>query len=303
MESPPAGWIRDMADLPDKSEVTRADIAAGLRGLGLGAGDRVMMHTALSSFGRVAGGAEAVIDAVRDVVTEAGTIMMPSFNHGVCFREDGGGCYDPLTTPTINGRVPEIFRQQPGVHRSWQPTHAFAAWGRDAQRYIEGHHRTLTCGLDSPLGRLYADGGYGLLLGVRYNSNTFHHVVETAVRAPCLGWRTVAGSMKLPDGRIVEGRTWGWRSQGCPMTDRARYADVMAERGLERVTMIGACRAVMFKLSDCYEVLAELFANGIEDAPACSECTVRPQLNDRTVPSDWDEANQCLQPDSPSLKY
>ncbi len=41
--------------------VTRDDIVKGLRWLGLGAGDKVMVHSSLRSFGEVEGGAETVL--------------------------------------------------------------------------------------------------------------------------------------------------------------------------------------------------------------------------------------------------
>ena len=289
-----------MSDVPD---VTRDDIAAGLGRLGLAGGDGVMVHSSLSSFGRVAGGPEAVIEAIESVVTETGTVMMPTFNHGQCYREGAAGYFDPLTTPTTNGAIPETFRRQEGVCRSWHPTHAFAAWGRKARDYTRFHHRALTCGRGSPLGLLWADGGWGLLLGVGYGVNTFHHVVETCTGAPCLGRRTAALAMKLPDGRMVEARTWSWRDGGCPIDDPSRYGQVMASRGLQRETMIGRCRAIAFRLNDCYEVIAELLGNGLDDLPPCSRCRVRPRRTGRTVASDWDDVRECLKADSPAWAY
>jgi len=96
----------------------------------------------------------------------------------------------------------------PDVVRSLNPTHSVAAWGSRAVRHVRHHPRTLTRGPDSPLGLLWRDGGFGLLLVVGYNTNTFHHVVETATGALCLGRRTEAMPVRL-NGRIVEGRTWG----------------------------------------------------------------------------------------------
>ena len=262
-----------------------------------------MVHSSLSSFGRVPGAAEAVIAALQDVVTPDGTIMMPSFNHGRVYKQDPPSCYDPLTTPTTNGRVPDTFWRQEGVFRSWHPTHAFAAWGRCARRYTQAHHRALTCGPGSPVGLLGADGGYGLLLGVRWNANTYHHVVEMSTAAPCLGRRTIELPMKLPDGRTVRARTWGWRRAGCPITDRARYGEMMESRGLTRQSTIGRCRAKLFRLKDCYDLLAELFGNGWMEAPPCSRCPIRPGVAAETVPSDWDEQRHCLKSDSPALEY
>ena len=59
-------------------------------------------------------------------------------------------------------------------------------------------------GPESPLGFLMRDEGYGLLLGVGYQANTFHHVVEMSTGAPCLGMRTrsfPAAARRWPSGR------------------------------------------------------------------------------------------------------
>ena len=189
------------------SESNRLQIVDGLRSLGVQPGAGVMVHSSLSSFGRVSGGAETVVDALMEVITPAGTLMMPSFNHGEPFGESGPGVYDPQTTPTTNGAIPDRFWRRPDVYRSLNPTHAFAAWGKQARRYTDFHHRTLTMGPESPLGLLLQDDGYGLLLGVDYRSNTFHHVVEMSPARPAwagarkpmrCSWRMGARSKVAP---------------------------------------------------------------------------------------------------------
>jgi aminoglycoside 3-N-acetyltransferase len=272
------------------NELTRAAIAAGLHTLGLRAGMGVMVHSSLRSFGRVQGGARTVIEALMDVLTPDGTLLMPSFNHGEPFEDDGPGVYDPRVTPTINGAIPDAFWRVPGVSRSLDPTHPIAAWGQHAERYTRHHHRTLTMGPQSPLGLLNADGGYGLLLGIDTTYNTFHHVVETALNAPCLGQRTEAYPVQLPDGRRVLGRTWGWRDGDCPFTDQNRYGAIMAERGLQRQALIGHSTATLFRLQDCFDVVAELLGHGAFGFPPCSGCAIRPRRVAQTVESDWDEA-------------
>lgn len=283
--------------------VTRRQISNGLRRVGLRAGMRLMVHSSLRSFGRVEGGAQTVIDALQEVVTPAGTIMMPSFNHGSIFEPGEPGIYDPLTTLTTNGLIPQLFWQCPGVYRSLNPTHAFACWGKDARSYLENHHRTLTLGPDSPLGLLAQDGGYGLLLGVGYEANTLHHVAEFANEAPCLGFRTRACPVRLPDGRLVEGRTWSFRSAPCPITDRILYARVMRDRGLERNTTIARSHVTLFKLQECLEVVLEMLQRGVGEAPPCHRCPVRPLTGFPAVASDWDRTNNTLLPSSSARDY
>jgi aminoglycoside N3'-acetyltransferase len=229
--------------------------------------------------------------------------MMPTFNHDVPFREGGPGYYDPRETPTINGAIPDLFWRLPGVYRSLDPTHPIAAWGQHGRRYTRYHHRTLTMGPDSPLGLLCAEDGFGLLLGVDYSVNTFHHVVEMTTNAPCLGQRSEAYPVNLPDGRRVLGRTWGWRESSCPLTDAVRYQDEMASSGLHQQVMIGECRATLFRLRDCFTVISTLLRQGKAGYPPCQRCPVRPRRVAQTVPSDWDAEKQCLHPEAEAWNY
>lgn len=289
-----------MTDASSFSPVTRADIRAGLAALGRLQGAGVMVHSSLRSFGRVEGGAQAVIEALMDVVGPEGTLMMPSFNHGSIFR-NGPGYYHPAESITTNGAIANQFWRMPEVRRSLNPTHPVAAWGKHSLTYTRFHHRTLTMGPESPLGMLQRDGGYGLLLGVGYRSNTFHHVVETSTGAPCLGKRTEAYPLVLPDGRKVWGRTWGWRESACPINDAALYEDEMQSRQIE--THIGACRVILFRLDDCYQVIAAMLAQGKNGSPPCSRCSIRPRRLPQTVDSDWDDIHQRPLPDSAAWEY
>jgi aminoglycoside 3-N-acetyltransferase len=263
----------------------------------------VVVHSSLRSFGRVEGGAAAVVEALMEAVTAEGTLVLPSFNHGEAFVPGAPGYYDPRETPTTNGAIPDHFWRLPGVFRSLDPTHPVAAWGKDAERYTRHHHRTLTMGPGSPLGLLGVEGGYGLLLGVGYHANTYHHVVEMSTGAPCLGLRTEAYPVRLPGGKMVRGRTWGWREAGCPINDTAAYAAVMSRRGLEQARQIGGCRATLFRLADCFAVVSELLKNGMGADPPCSGCPVRPRKGFWTVESDWDAEAGALKPESAALGY
>jgi aminoglycoside 3-N-acetyltransferase len=288
---------------PTVAVIGLEDLCAGFRSLGLQADSGAMVHSSLSSFGHVLGGARTVIDALMEVITPEGTLMMPSFNHGGPFGPGGPGYYHPGETRTTNGAVADLFWRLPGVQRSLDPTHPIAAWGKDAQRYTRGHHRTLTMGPESPLGLLGAEGGYGLLLGVGYGSNTFHHIVEMSTQAPCLGQRSEAYPVRLPDGRQVLGRTWGWRSQRCPINDAALYREEMEKQGLHKTALIGGCRATLFRLDACYRVVASLLASGKDGIPPCSRCPIRPRQVAQTVASDWDAASQTLRADSVAWSY
>ncbi len=61
-------------DFPNTIETITND----LRKLGIQKGMTVIVHSSLSSIGWVCGGAVAVVEALMNVITEEGTIVMPT---------------------------------------------------------------------------------------------------------------------------------------------------------------------------------------------------------------------------------
>jgi aminoglycoside N3'-acetyltransferase len=281
--------------------LSKKEMVDDLRGMGLKAGDGLMVHSSIKALGRTENGTVGIIEALQEVLTEEGTLMMPSFNHGNPWKARGKGFYNPKTTPCWNGAIPDAFWRLPNVFRSLDPTHPIAAWGKNAKRYTEFHHRTLTMGPDSPLGMLGKEGGYAMMLGVGYAPNTYHHVVEMTLGSPCVGQRNEQYPIHLPDGRIVMGRTWGWRSKGCPITDPTRYVKNL--QNFHRVGKVGTCETILFKLADAYNVIASALIQGMDGFPPCSQCPIRPRVCDHNVESDWDNEKHCLKADSIGWTY
>lgn len=174
---------------------TRASLASDLRALGLSAGTLVMVHSSLKALGWVNGGAVAVIQALQDVLTHQGTLIMPAHSADlsdparwenppvpqVWWKQVRATmpAYDPQRTPTRGiGQIPELFRTWPQVVRSDHPVHSFAAWGQLAEDVTREHPLSFGLGPESPLGYVYEHGGYVLLLGAGYDSNTSFHLAE-----------------------------------------------------------------------------------------------------------------------------
>ncbi|MBD3182311.1 hypothetical protein GF312_08465 [Candidatus Poribacteria bacterium] len=268
--------------------ITFQKIRNGLKKFDIAKGDRIMVHSSLSSFGWVEGGAETVIRALMDIVGEDGIILMPSFNHGVPFNKRNPDVYDPLKTPCTNGLIPDTFWRMDDVYRSLNPTHPFAAWGKDAERYTKNHHNTLTMGEDSPLGMIARDGGYELNLGTNHHTTTAKHVAETMNRVSCLGYRTEQYPVKLTSGNKAYHRTWGWREYPCPLTESGEYIEAEMERqSLQEKLYVGKSLVTHFRLLDLLKVVLELLDNGYDDKKPCWTCPIKPRITGNTVPSDW----------------
>lgn len=196
--------------------VTIDSLVEDLRELGVSTGDDVLVHASLSAVGWVCGGAPAVIDALQAVVTETGTVMMPTHTGQYSDPSDWEDPpvpddwvdqiretmppFRPEVTPSRGmGVIPETFRCYPGVRRSGHPVVSFAAWGADAPAFVEDHPYDYGLGEGSPVARLYDHGGAVLLLGVGHDANSSLHLGE--YRADLGQEPVVTGAPVLVDGK------------------------------------------------------------------------------------------------------
>jgi len=175
--------------------ITVKSIKADLIALGVKPGMTLLVHSALSSIGWVSGGSVAVIQALEDVLGPDGTLVMPTHTGDYSDPKDWSNppvpedwkeiirqtlpAYDPDLTPTRGmGRIPETFRRQKGVIRSYHPLTSFSAWGKHVEIIARDHQLDFGLGEGSPLGRLYDLDASILLIGVKHDNNTSLHLAE-----------------------------------------------------------------------------------------------------------------------------
>ena len=230
-----------------------------------------MVHSSLSRFGEVEEGAYAVIDAIMDVVGPDGTILFPTFNQG------WAPLFDRRVTPSYDGRISETFWHLPGVIRGNHPTHAYAALGPDAQKYTVNSHRSGGWSFDSPLGRLIADGGWILLLGVSQGTSTAQHHGESAGRVKCFGFDTSGGLIVDDEGEITATVAPTWRSGSCPYTRHSHEAR-MRRLGAVRDTHIGGAHIQLMRGSETVKAVSQL-VRGETGVDHCATCDQYPNLH------------------------
>lgn len=183
--------------------ITKSLLVEEFRSLGLYPGMRLIVHSSLRSLGWVSGGPVTVVQALIEVLTEEGTLVMPTHSgdysdpsHWLCpavpadwwetIRETMPA-FDPAYSPTRGmGIIPDVFRTFPQVIRSYHPSVSFAAWGKDAKFVTEKHSLSFGLGEQSPLARLYDLDSSVLLLGVDYDSNTSFHLAENRQPNPTI---------------------------------------------------------------------------------------------------------------------
>lgn len=159
-------------------------IKAALINCGIKSGDHVMVHSSLSKIGPVNGGAETIVEALKDVIGKEGIILMPTSPVDLLQYEyvEKSPVLDVRNTPSKMGKITEVFRISSGVKRSLHPTEPIAAWGKDAVSYIENHHLFETPYHSlSPYMELVKNNGKILYIGVSLdNAGTHLHTLEDA---------------------------------------------------------------------------------------------------------------------------
>jgi aminoglycoside 3-N-acetyltransferase len=241
----------------DACNVTRKMITDGLRGLGLLEGNIVLVHSSLSSFGHVEGGAGAVIDALWDAVGPAGLLCFPTLSYGKFGPDNPPPPFDPAATRCIVGQIPETFRLRPGVIRSLHPTHSIAAYGPRAGEFLAGHEDSETpCGPNSPWRRLCDCRGSVLMIGCGTGPMTLSHGPEEVLHKETRCTPPVRCQIKSPDGWIERMLRLHGPYQR-PGPDRTHLESAAEERGALRRTKIGNSVMLLIGASAVWEIMSE----------------------------------------------
>ena len=219
--------------------IGRQEIATALRFVGVAPGQHLLVHSSLSSLGRVEGGAPTVVQALLDVLGSDGTLLAPTLTGSEDIGPTTEMAFDVDASPSWTGAIPVAVRTWPGAVRSLHPTHSVAAVGAAASRLTQGHEECITpCGVGSPYARLAADPqGMILLLGCDHECNTtFHHIEELAGASYHLQPKPVRGVIHHR-GR-TEARSYWVHSYGTPRHFMA-LEPFLLERGVQTTGLVG----------------------------------------------------------------
>jgi len=256
--------------------MSKDDIKNGLLAVGLEAGDAVLVHSSLKSFGRVDGGAQPVIDALDETVGENGTTLMPGFTR--C-ELTPGWVFDVNNTPVNStpgeaiGVIAETFRKNHGTIRSLHPSHSILAKGKLAN-IITGFHHTCPTPFasNSPFENLIKANGKILLIGKDQRINTSVHCFED--RTPNFPYKTYCQTVfeiKMK-GYYGEDMTIKTKQFDRSVEDLRDYQNtggflVLDERlranGLMKETTVGNASFRMLKIRDLMFILEGMLKDGI----------------------------------------
>ena len=237
--------------------VTKNELKESLKSLGVCKGMTLEVHSSLSSFGELEGGAETVIDILKELVTEKGSIFMPALRLSPelpLSEEDKKlgitvkiKVLPPDSDRTAMGIVADTFRKLPDTYTGTD-TISTSGWGKHGKEAVTG-------GLDYPI----HNGGMALMLGVDIYKLTAMHYVE-GITPGEINERfepTEAINRKYPPDE------WFMEAGHPPVKAWYKIQDMAYEKGLIKETIIGECKIMFF---DIWSVVS-LYENELRRDP------------------------------------
>jgi aminoglycoside N3'-acetyltransferase len=225
-----------------RTAVTQDDIERGLADLGLRRSDAVEVHTSLSAFGWVEGGAAAVVDALMSVVGQTGTIIMSAYPVSPAIplteEEQARGITWKVrvlpadsTEKTGLGAVVAEFVKRPGAICG-TGLHRNCAWGCDAEQHCQSY------------GRLQEINGWTLLMGVGIHRCSSMHWAE---RMPVPD--EIEAHWRVPPEILADydPAFWDVGYGGTPDDAWGKVYALADERGLIQRRRIGAAECSLFR--------------------------------------------------------
>lgn len=238
-------------------------ITSILRELGLKTGDVVFVHAGLSAVSELAGGnvskddaAQALHDALFDVVGAAGTVCAPAYFYDFARRNEPFVVEESLPDAAL-GLYPRFFFAQPGVKRSLNPVVSVQAIGPHAD-FICSHGSVFGYGPTSPWARFTDLDALCLMFGAPFGANTFTHHVEAIVGVPhfynkIYRSKIIAGGKQIKQPAVTGVRYLDFGV----VTSMDRLEIEMMRRSVIRTIRKGNLNAQLMRFRDCEAVLAD----------------------------------------------
>ncbi|MBP1997090.1 AAC(3) family N-acetyltransferase [Paenibacillus eucommiae] len=247
--------------------VTKEDIISAFKQVGVGASDIVLTHSSLKSFGLVAGGPMSVIEAVKETVTESGTVVFPTL-----VQQDFFNAYrnwDIEKSPSDVGNITETFRLLPDSIRSDQATHSVAAWGSRAAELTADHSAygprmgvfgDYCFSYSSPWQKMYLEKARIVFIGIDMNYNTFKHFAEYSLVEHYCSTIEDAGKKCIAMSKIARHGVPGvW-----PFHDAAKTQAMLDELGFISHAQCGSSLFTSIKADDYVDNVLRAFKKNPE---------------------------------------
>jgi aminoglycoside 3-N-acetyltransferase len=238
-------------------DITKECLISDLKEMGLKQGDHVSIASALSKVGHIEGGAQAFIDALREVIGPRGTIMVNTYTSGFyIYQIDAANKSPPFdfqTTPSVSGIISETVRISPQAKRSQHPMSSVAAIGPKAGFLTDGHGPNAPARL--PYSRLAEIDGKSLFIGLGNNLVALRH--EAQYKAGLMDAVHIEACINYVD---EDGQIQLFRGTDVTACTRAlpRLVPIMMQQGMVKEGTIGNARSILVYTKAALDLMTQM---------------------------------------------
>jgi aminoglycoside 3-N-acetyltransferase len=245
------------------------ELRSALAGVGIRAGDTVMMHSGFRRASGFSGTPADVIDSVLQAIGPDGNLLMMSIPYRGSSQRyaDSNPLFDVQRSPSAVGLISEVFRRRADVVRSLSPLHPVLACGPLAAWLTADHDKaTYSCGRGTPFERFLNLDGVFLFYDAPYSSLTFMHYVEDLYRErlPVDPYDPAPATIRIKDasGRERDVRHYFFSAAARERRQFTRVEQALIERGQLQTARVGNTRVLSARARDVVECSRQLIEHG-----------------------------------------
>jgi len=243
--------------------ITKREIINALREVGLKKGDTVLIHSDVSTFGKIGliNDRDAFLgelfDAFMDVIGKEGTVVVPTFTYSFCKNES----FDVRKTKSTVGAFTEFVRKQKDAVRSEDPIFSHAGVGKKAEELLK-KTGGVCFGANSFFDRFYKNGGKIINFG-KFFDITFIHYIERKFGVDYRFDKFFPGKIILEEG-IESSKEVTFYVRSLPeqgfnvIYDMTKLGNELERKNLLKRVNLGGSFILCSDIKDCYEVGLEM---------------------------------------------
>jgi aminoglycoside 3-N-acetyltransferase len=255
--------------------VTPEAVVRDLSGLGIDAGDTLLVRAAARSVGFGGDHARQLLSALLAALGPHGTLLAYAHTGDqYIWRRDASRVFTS-DAPNITGGLAAAMLAHRGAFRSLHPTNSWVGIGPKAETMLSGHDETALC--FAPIGRLMALGGKDAVIGNVHTSpglGSLHYAQEELG----LARRTLVSGLIGAYYRDRDGELRWYRKvhePGCSLGFWKAYG-YYVDAGILRAGPVGRTYAILAEAAQAYSIDHALLSRHpgavLCDDPGCPRC-------------------------------
>lgn len=258
------------------SKVTFDKMKSDFQRIGIEHGDTILIRASLGAVGRIAGGADAFIDALLESVGDEGTIVSLAFTSGTFLKIPKKYEAFDISKKSYAGALPNTMLKRKGACRSRHPMCSYVAIGAHADNLTKDHNERSPA--YEPVRKIIELGGKCILVGCVKNSPGFTttHLAEADLgylnTLPVFPWlRSIY--YKADDGSL---KLFRRKDPGLCSNSFYKFYALYVREGILSTGFIGNAYSILAPANKCYEIDLEALRKNrkfnICDSKDCWTC-------------------------------